>query len=47
MIDLSYPLVEMLQKTETDLLALKRYEVWLSAEIIHLELDEWLMGLVR
>jgi len=46
-IDLSNPLVEMLQKTETDLLATKNYEAWLRAEIIRLELDEWLKKWVQ
>jgi hypothetical protein len=46
-IDLSYPLVEILQKTETDQLAIKSYKAWLTAEIIRLELDEWLTGFVR
>ncbi len=46
-IDLSYPLVEMLQKTETDQLAIKSYKAWLRAEIIRLELDEWLTGFAR
>lgn len=46
-IDLSYPLVEMLRKTKSDALAIESYRNWLSAEIIRLELDDWLYGLIR